>query len=71
MRDEQYYGTDLNYDISVLQAKLEKVRDVDYNEKLKILDEIEQDVTKMKRKSELENIRLEAEFEELLETMRI
>jgi len=71
MRDDQYYNPDLNYDVSVLQARLDKFREVDYNERLEVLDEIEQDVKMIKRKTELDKIRLDIEFEELLETLRI
>ena len=70
MKDDRYYREDLNFDISVLQAKLEKVRTIDINERLKVLEEITKDVNIVKSKSELEKVRLNIEFEELLEMGR-
>ena len=70
MKDDRYYREDLNFDISVLQAKLEKVRTIDINERLKVLEEITKDVNIVKSKSELEKVRLDIEFEELLEMGR-
>ena len=70
MRDDRYYREDLNYDISILQAKLEKARSISSYEKLQIIDEIEQNLTLMTRKIELEKVRSDMEFEELLEMER-
>jgi hypothetical protein len=70
MKDDRYYREDLNYDISVLQAKLEKTRTISNDERLEIIDEINQDLTIVKRKTELEKIRSDIEFEELLEMGR-
>jgi len=70
MKDDRYYREDLNYDITILQAKLEKTRTISNDERLQIIDEIDQNLIIMKRKTELEKIRSDIEFEELLEMGR-
>jgi len=70
MKDDRYYREDLNYDITILQAKLEKTRTISNDERLQIIDEIDKNLIIMKRKTELEKIRSDIEFEELLEMGR-
>ena len=64
MFDNIYDQGDLEYDIDILRAKLRKVRFILNNEKIELIEEIEKNISVLKRRIKEEKIRSNAEFEE-------